>query len=161
MNNIIQQHLERILHRIADDIKTNAISLVEDEKLVLSGTLRAAVDTKVHLTEKTAKITVFVGDKAKYGKYLHEGIKPHMPPIAPIREWVRRKGIAKDSISAAWNRAKQSPRTQRPLKRDVESRAIDSTAWAIAINMKKKGRDPSPFLKLAVQMTLKRLNQLV
>jgi hypothetical protein len=83
-----------------------------------------------------------------------------MPSIAPIREWVRRKGIAKNNIRSAWEEAKKIRRKDRPKKADIESRAIRSAAWVIAINMKEKGRDPNPFLKLAVEMTLKKLSTL-
>jgi hypothetical protein len=149
-----------VLNRIALDIRTNAIRIIDKEKLVYTGKLRRSIQAKVKLDSDDPHILVYVADAGdmKYAKYIHEGIKPHMPPLDPIREWVRKKGLHRSSLSAAWNEAKASnkgkPRAAKIKKGDLETRAINNIAWAVAIAMKKKGRKPTPFLKLAIQMAL-------
>ncbi|MFA5628147.1 MAG: hypothetical protein WC965_11845 [Thiohalomonadaceae bacterium] len=143
-------------------IRTNAIKIVDAEKMVVTGMLRASIQTKLILESDDQHIEVYVNDpgnnKLKYAKYLHEGIKPHMPPLDPIRQWVAKKGLHKTALAAAWNKTKQSnqgmKRHAQKKKGELESRLIDSIAWAVAINMKKKGKKPVPFLSLAIKMTL-------
>ncbi len=154
----IQPDLEKLTHKL----RTYAIKIIDSEKMVVTGLLRNSIQAKLVLDDENPRIELYVNDpgndKLKYAKYLHEGIKPHMPPIEPIKKWVAVKGIHKNSFKSAWQKAKQSnkgiSRKNQIKKDDLEDRLITNIAWAIAINMKKKGKKPVPFLKLAVKMAL-------
>ena len=155
----IQPDLEKLTHKL----RTYAIKIIDDEKMVCTGLLRTSIQAKLIIDDENPRIELFVNDpgnsKLKYAKYLHEGIKPHMPPLAPIKKWVAVKGIHKSSFRSAWEKTKQGnkgvSRKNQIKKDDLEDRLITNIAWAIAINMKKKGKKPVPFLKLAIQMALK------
>lgn len=147
--------------KIANLIKKNAIKIIDKEKLVVSGTLRRSIVSEVHLEVEKPYIVVYVAqnDKLmtskdmKYPRYLHEGIEPHMPPIAPIKKWILKKGIIKNELEEAWQKSKK----KRTFNNYIDNK-LTSVAWAIAMNMKKKGKKPVPFLELAIKMTLDQLS---
>ncbi|MFA7057586.1 MAG: hypothetical protein WC155_08525 [Candidatus Cloacimonadales bacterium] len=158
----IKKHLQDEIREIANKIRINAIKVIEDKEMVITGHLRNSIQTKTVINDNEAVITVFVAEggklkgSTKYPKFLHEGIEPHMPPIDPIKEWVRKKGIVKDDVNQTWLKVKNT--RNRPTKQKMIEQKINSAAWAIAMNMKKKGRKPTPFLDIAVKMTLKTLS---
>lgn len=159
----VKQQLDEEIRKIANKIRINAIKVIEDKKMVVTGHLRNSIQTKVEITDNQATITVYVAEggklkgDTKYPKYLHEGIDAHMPPIDPIKEWVRKKGLAKDDINTAWVKSKNIKGKKRPKKQDIIDKKIESIAWAVAFNMKKKGRKATPFLDIAVKLTLAQL----
>ena len=146
------------LERIAREIRKNAIEIVDEKGLVAWGDMRRAIQTKVVLDDGEPRIEVFIHDSSdkdmKYAQYIHEGIKPHMPPVDDIADWVRKKRLHKNKFLKAWEAAQKTPRKNRIKKADLEEKHITSIAWAIAINMKKKGKEAVPFLDLAIKMTL-------
>ena len=83
--------------------------MIDREKMVVTGHLRNSIQTKITIKENDAYITVYVAEggrikgSTKYPKFLHEGIEPHMPPVDAIKEWVRKKGIAKKEIGLKKN----------------------------------------------------------
>ncbi len=159
----VKRHLKEELGLIADKIRARAINIVESEKMVVTGHLKNSIQTKTVVSDTETYILIYVAEggklsgSTKYPKYLHEGIKPHMPPVDKIKEWVRKKGIATNDINKAWTKAQGMKRSKRPKKQDLIDKKITQTAWAIAVNMKKNGRKPSPFLELAVKMTFNEL----
>ena len=138
----VKRHLEEELRQIANKIRINAIKVIDREKMVVTGHLRNSIQTKITIKENDAYITVYVAEggrikgSTKYPKFLHEGIEPHMPPVDAIKEWVRKKGIAKKEIG---------------LKKNMRGKSKQD------IMEKKKGRKPTPFLDLAVKMTFNQL----
>ncbi|MDD3501980.1 MAG: hypothetical protein RBS16_01950 [Candidatus Cloacimonadales bacterium] len=153
------------LERLAQKLRNNTIKVIDDEKLVYKGLLRTSIQTRLILNDKDAKIELYVNDpgqnRLSYAKYIHEGIKPHMPPLEPIKKWVKTKGLHQNKFKKAWEKTKNNnlglPRKNKVKKASLEDQHISSIAWAIAINMKKKGKKPVPFLNLAVKMTLDNL----
>jgi hypothetical protein len=63
---------------------------------------------------------------APYAMYVEFGTHPHMPPVEPLQRWARRKlGLSTEEAQ--------------------------SVGWAIAMNIKKNGTEPQPFLRPAIQ----------
>ena len=144
-------------------LQKKAIDIVEEEGLVYRGRLRRSIQTKLILDDDNPRIELFVYDSGegehKYAQYLHEGIKPHMPPIAPIKKWVHTKGLHKNDFQNAWDKAKVRNKERKKGQPKVSAieltdRIVTSIAWAIAINMKNKGKEAVPFLELAIKMTI-------
>ena len=152
------QHLNKDIQKIALKIRDNAVKVIDEEALTAWGYLRNGIKTEVVLTDKEQVIKVYVHNPdepdMKYAQYIHEGIRPHMPPVDKIKAWVIKKGIHQSSLKEAWTNERKKPKKNRRLKSDLEDRAVESVAWAIAINMKKRGKKAVPFLNLAIKMTL-------
>lgn len=53
------------------------------------GTLRNSVETRT-----TAKGTITVAITAPHAPYIEDGTRPFWPPLQPLIDWVRRKGLA-------------------------------------------------------------------
>ncbi len=68
---------------------------------------------------------------APYAEAIEYGTDPHMPPVAPIERWVRKKLLI------------QNPKEAR------------SIAWAVAKAIKKQGTQPQPFIRPAIQAVKK------
>ncbi|RLG48621.1 MAG: hypothetical protein DRN90_03305 [Thermoproteota archaeon] len=74
-----------------------------------------------HVT-KSRGVRAKVGVMVKYAEPVERGSRPHMPPVAPIELWVRRK------------LGKSRPQSQR-------------IAWAIAQTIRRRGTQAQEFVK--------------
>jgi len=158
--NTIEPELLALTHRL----EANAIDVVDKNRLVAWGRLRTSISAKLIIDDENPRIELSVIDTGdnqhKYAQYLHEGIKPHMPPVNAIRNWVIQKNLHLSGRAGARNsQTNDSPLSKGGQggfknKLKLQEQAATSIAWAIAINMKKKGKEPIPFLDLAVKMTL-------
>lgn len=70
---------------------------------------------------------------APHAAFIEYGTRPHYPPIQPLAEWAKRKGLAST---------------------DAES---ESVARAIALKIARRGTEPRHFMKKSVE-TMKRRN---
>lgn len=87
---------------------------------------------------------------APYSAAVEEGSRPHMPPIAPLVEWVRLRGTQGLDVGAgatghpgrvAASIASHGNGTSTPVDAAVR------VAWAIALGIKKRGTKPTWFMR--------------
>lgn len=69
------------------------ITTAEPRPAVATGALAGSVVTT--RVEDGAIVTV----EAPHGHFMEEGTRPHFPPLQPLRDWARVKGLAHDDAS--------------------------------------------------------------
>lgn len=99
---------------------------------------------------------------APHAAAIENGSKPHMPPVAAIEKWVKLRGaqaLEGSRLKSARAMGKALARAAsgsvgrdnkgRFLRRATFSpiKAARQVAWAIAMNIKKKGTKAQPFMK--------------
>jgi hypothetical protein len=117
---------------ITERIKDQAIENLMNNKSFVSGDLARSIYTEVD--EQTLVGKVIVGDW--YGITVEEGIGRRaggIPPIAPIKDWIKRRGLAPKAGAT-----------------------IDGFAIAIARKIGKRGTNPKarPFLAPSVEQVM-------
>ena len=117
LNGLLDEKLTEIAEFIFNESQQNIIN----QGLVDRGTLLASGQIIDNFLNKRIVYTVPYADSIEFGR-----IPGIMPPIEPIKDWVRRKGLA------------------------AEEKQINSIAWAIAQDLKKNGTDPRPFMQPAI-----------
>lgn len=144
-----------LLNDLADRIEANAITIIDQGKIVAWGRLRRSIKTKVNPDK--LQIDVFADEKiAPYAQYVHEGRKAgKMPPVGPIEEWARKKRLLSSSSKGAKIPVHLSTSTKLSPKQQSLADRYHSLAWAIARKMKYKELKPRPFLIQAIIKSFK------
>ena len=116
------------------------------------------------------KKALLLGVTAPHGAFMEVGTRPHMPPVEPIVEWVKRKfspnrrkrGKRRKGVTARKKGRGEAPseanrlvgamvrgalKTKKPELTDRQARAI---AWRIAMTIKKKGTKPRWYMRKTV-----------
>lgn len=80
------------------------------------GTLRGSIIGSVTELEGGIGVQGVVGSALEYAEAVELGTRPHMPPVAPLVDWVRQKfGLSgKEAQSAAWRVARGIARHGTP-----------------------------------------------
>ena len=73
--------------KIAEKVTNNLKSILESEGINATGGLSDSINYRVTLNSITIEINA-------YGEYLDKGSKPHWAPIAPLKDWVKAKGLS-------------------------------------------------------------------
>lgn len=120
--------IDKKLNEIADEIFANSQELIVQKQIIDEGTLLKSGNINRAFLEKEIIYTAVYADSIEFGR-----LPGSMPPTGPIKEWIRRKGIA----------SKESD--------------VNRIAWAISQNIKKEGLMPRPFLSPAVEMAKQKL----
>lgn len=103
-------------HDIADKVFAESQKLVPVDQ----ATLKKSGNVEYHSWGAT------ISYNAAYAAPVHEGSRPHMPPVGPLIAWTRRKfGLDEDEARKA--------------------------GWAVALKIKEKGTDATNFLRRAVE----------
>jgi hypothetical protein len=141
--------IEKFLRQVLLKIRTDAISILDHNKVNVSGEIRKNIRTEI-LKEVGRIIGVTgVGENVPYAVYRHEGTKPHFPPLEAIQKWVVKRGLVKGSRGKALTslKAMQSRKNADSLEAQVKS-----IAYLIARKISKKGTQGLPFLQMALNM---------
>ena len=110
------------LDEITDNVFANSQENIVQKGIVDEGTLLKSGNITREFLEKTITYGASHSDVIEFGR-----LPGTMPPLEPIKAWVRRKGIARDEKS------------------------IKRIAWAIIQDIKKEGQIPRPFLSPAIE----------
>lgn len=122
--------LERYVVKVIDEHKAKIDALVD------TGTMRKGIHHTI--VERWKQITIDVLGNTFYTAYVHEGTKPHFPPVQKIAQWVARKGVGSGKFAK-----------NKSYKELSESKEIQRIAWAIAISISKKGTKGIKFFNIA------------
>ena len=117
------------------------------------GTLRRSVGVDNHPDGALLSVD------APYAAAMEYGTRPFFPPLAPLVEWVKRKGLAgkkprgpsKDASRLAAHGFGISARDARAMKRVNDfQREAESIAYAIALKISKEGIEPRHYFAKAM-----------
>lgn len=159
VSEVIEKRLKARLSVFADTVENYAVKRIDDYHLIAWGKLRNAIHVKLigDNPENYQIICYAEGERAPYAQYIHEGIKPHLPPISPLIAWVKKKGIASDKITGRVDRIRLR-HTKKGIianQKDIASyKEASRIAWAIAKNIEKHGIPEKPFFIDAVRKAL-------
>lgn len=104
-----------------EGIVVEEIDNAEPYPAVDTGGLRQSVD-RTNLPDGS-----IVAVKAPHAAVIEHGSRPHFPPINPLVEWVKRKGMAKDEEEA---RRIAHAIARKIAERGTEPRHFMAKAWA-------------------------------
>lgn len=85
---IVSKELDTAMHKAV--VKLKATAKIE-APVGANNVLRGAIYSKVYGGGYGIKGEVGVGPAAPYGVCVHEGTRPHFPPIAALKQWAERK----------------------------------------------------------------------
>lgn len=87
-------------HTLMANIGAAARDDIRDETPVgVTGDLKASIDFQID--SASVSEWVRVGSNLDYATYVHEGTRPHWPPIAAITPWALMKGIPPGALAAS------------------------------------------------------------
>lgn len=112
--------VEKLLHRIGNEIIRDAAEWLDDHKVNMDGDVKKSLTYQVDRFIDSVRMKAGAG--ANHAPYVHYGTKPHRPPIAPIRYWVKKK------------------------LNIIDEGEIKAVAHAVASKIAAKGTDAKPFL---------------
>ncbi len=147
----VEDTLERFVRRVLLKMQGDAVKLLRDNRKV-GYTHELISNIRTEVTKQAGMIlgVVGVGANVKHGIFVHEGTKPHFPPIEPILKWVIFKGLLNKNKSGAGN---GSGLKSTKKAADVSSEA-KQIAYLIARKISRSGTKAFPFLNMALNMNL-------
>lgn len=74
--------------RAGNRVRNEALPLIPVDE----GRLRADLHVEIQ-TDERGNTSVWVGSRLTYAAAVHNGSRPHFPPVAPLLGWVRRHGM--------------------------------------------------------------------
>lgn len=141
---VIYDEVLKLAHRIKSILVAKVVEVIDKENLIATGELRKSMDGEVLSKVDELIIRVFTNavspEGFPYPIAVHEGTKPHFPPIEPIAKWVVRKKLSLGDIKRRGSIAKMA-----------ESEKIRRIAFAIAKKMSKKGTKGVKFFEIALK----------
>jgi hypothetical protein len=121
-------------------------AIVEATPTSGAGTLRQSIQAQpVEITAEAVQVTVSTA--LAYALPVETGSKPHMPPEAPIREWVIRRGLVGRPRTASGRPSKAKDRVQ-----DYE-RQIDDVVAAVRWKIFTKGTPAARMFQVGFERT--------
>lgn len=85
----LERAVEAELTAFGEDVRAAVVAYLDEQGINVDGQLSRSVTHEV--SREVDDIVVSIGPTAHYGLYRHEGTRPHWAPIAPLRDWVRKK----------------------------------------------------------------------
>lgn len=116
--------------------------------------LKAAAPTSSGSLKKSIKAKgPMVEIDAPHVLYVEHGARPHMPPIAPLIEWVKRNRGKLGLKGSSPGRDKKGKFTASP--------AVVAAAWALAKKIERDGIKPTFFIRRSLPVMSARAIKLV
>lgn len=116
------------------------------------GTLRRSVGVDNHPDGALLSVD------APYAAAMEYGTRPFFPPLAPLEEWVQRKGLAGKKPRFSMRKAEREGgglgkldfMTRKEVGLNRHQQEIKSIAYAIALKISKEGIEPRHFFAKAM-----------
>jgi hypothetical protein len=132
----LSEDIKQILDAFADFTKNEVRKSARDKDITFGGQDSRMLNdtnfiTKYTTTSNSLKLTIEI--VPEYARIVDEGRQSgKTPPVEPIKQWIKRKGILKSE------RATKGTRQTKKAKPSFEKR-LTSMAFAVAKNIGKKG----------------------
>ncbi|MBX7047231.1 MAG: hypothetical protein K1X86_15480 [Ignavibacteria bacterium] len=155
----VLDELENFIRRVLLKLQADTIKILRDNQKV-GYTKQLISNIRFEIAREAMRITGVIGagdnvrsgkEKFPYAIAVHEGTKPHFPPLEPIEKWVAYKGLAKRDKVNARMKAQGSGKISRA---STEEQRVKQIAFLIARKISKKGTTALPFLKMALNQNL-------
>jgi len=156
---LIATEIEKLAENIALKLEEETVDVIDENDIRSHApggiNLRNSIssDTINRSTEAVLSYLIKVFGNVNYSVFVHEGTRPHFPPIEPIMRWVKNKGIGqqfyiKSKRAIATKRKAVKTKSGESEKR--YSSEVRSVAYAIAKSISKKGTRGKKFFELAL-----------
>lgn len=153
----IKNKIESLAEEIGRDLVAEVQSTIQEKKLVMDSSLLNSISSDIEdrSTKETVSYLVKVFGNVNYGVFVHEGTRPHFPPIEPILHWVKQKGIGQEIKYKASGKgtlkgsAYKQVKTKNGLTERAYSKEVRSVAYAIAKSISRKGTRGVKFFEIA------------
>lgn len=89
------------------------------------------------------------------GEYSFKKRKPGRAMVASIKQWLTRRGGRSDKYAPKSKGMRKDQAIGKRVAKAAKKDKLDSLAWAIATNVKKKGIKPTYFFTKAMKATEK------
>lgn len=146
LSEVVLKHFEKEVGKLAEDIghilERETRDVLGKKGKDATGNLIQSVSHKARKMAWGYMITCFTN--ADYSVYVHDGTKPHWPPVDKIQKWVRIKKLAA-SYSEKGNRQGGTKRQH------AEDRRV---AWLIARKIARKGTKGIKFFDIALKQAM-------
>lgn len=158
------KEITQVANRIAQMLERCVVDVLNENEKVVSGDLKKSVSSRVEQETNRIIIKVFTG--LGYAQYVHEGTKPHYPPIFPIARWVQKKGIGQSFNTKSKRMIGTKKKAYsyniggQTLGRQF-SKEIMSVAYAIQRSIGKKGTRAFKFFEIALKRSEGKIQQMV
>lgn len=140
--------VEQLTEKIGLMLERETMDVIAANNKVATGDLRKSISSKVTKLVSEYLITCF--SNTNYAVYVHDGTRPHFPPIDKIAKWIRLKGIAgRYSV-------KTHDRVGNKLDQSNEDRRL---AFVIARSISKKGTKGLKFFDIALKQAWPRIEK--
>jgi len=147
-----QQALKAAVRKLIHDVADEILRRSQDKVPVSDGMLKKSGN--VIYGDGYA----IVGYNTDYALYVHDGSKPHMPPVEALYPWVRKHPSrtevidvegAKIAVDAKRKYGRRSRETETMI--EDEDPKVKRDAWALAMHIKKHGTKAHKYLEEAVR----------
>lgn len=152
---LIATEIEKLAENIALKLESETVDVIDENDIRSEGSLRKSISSNIENRSKEAVLSylVKVFGNVNYAVYVHEGTRPHFPPIEPIMRWVKNKGIGQQfyiKSKRAIATKRKAVKTKSGLSENKYSSEVRSVAYAIAKSISKKGTRGKKFFELAL-----------
>jgi len=111
--------IEQELYDFGEDVRAAVIQYLDDEGINVQGDIRDSINYEV--AREIGRMRISVGSNSDHAIFVHEGTKPHWPPVDPIKKWAIRK-------------------------LNIKGKELLKATWFIRKKIATVGTDPKPFL---------------
>lgn len=130
-------NIQQAVHWSMGEVVKTAVAYIRRRDVIASGSLLSSIASEVD--HAINRIIGSAGTNLSYAEAVHEGTRPHFPPIQPIEEWV----------------------AQKVRRGQMSTGNIRSTAFLIARKISKVGTRGQPFLEVSLRANRRRMIQRV
>ena len=146
----LEKKLDAALNDIADFIGSESDRILRDDD---EGSFDTGFLANSLVVSKDKKLYKEVGYSAMYAPFIEYGTSPHFPPLDVIYSWLMRKKL---DLKLTYDKKKTTK-----LNGKTYNAGILKIAWAIVMNMKKKGTEPAPFLRPSFNLGKSKANEFI
>ena len=133
-DNLLGNPMDAFYNRVAGTIQRKAQGYAPKDTGALRRSIRIDRRFAKAKTAGGVRSGIAVVVRSPYGLFVHEGTKPHMPPVSALRGWASRKGMSPWAV--AYGIKRKGTKAQPFLKR-----AADETRRALPIELRTAARD--------------------
>ncbi len=152
---IIESQIEKLAENIALKLEAETVDVIDERDIRSEGSLRKSISSETINRSTSAVISylIKVFGNVNYAVFVHEGTKPHFPPVEPIMRWVKNKGIGQQfyiKSKRAIATKRQQVKTKSGLSEKKYSSEVRSMAYLIARSIARKGTKGKKFFEIAL-----------
>lgn len=119
---------------VLQKMEADIVRYFERNKINVTGWLRNSITSEVQ--REAGRVVGIIGTNNQYAVYVHEGTRPHWPPVNPIKNWVIRK-------------------------LGITGKDVESVTWAVRKKIATKGTEGKPYFRFILNQYQNKIEQMV